>query len=94
MREGKKSLRKVAKIFANTFAKIFVFAKIFCFEKVFAKIFHSECGSGYRSHLNMYPDPNTGGNYLKFSRKQSREQKCFAKTKTSAKTKTFAKAKF
>jgi hypothetical protein len=37
----------------------------------------------------VYPDPNTGGCYLKFSRKPSREQKFFAKT--FAKTKIFAK---
>jgi hypothetical protein len=49
----------------------------------------------------VYPDPNTGGCYLKFSRKPSWEQKFFATTfaknkifaKSSAKTKTFAKAK-
>jgi hypothetical protein len=25
--------------------------------KKITKIFHSECGSGFRSHLNLYPDP-------------------------------------
>jgi hypothetical protein len=48
-----------------------------------------ERGSGSRSHLNVYPDPNTGGCYLIFSRKPSWEQKFF--TKTVAKTKMFAK---
>jgi hypothetical protein len=43
----------------------------------------------------VYPDPNTGGCYLKFSRKPSREQKFFAKTfaKTKVFAKTFAKMK-
>jgi hypothetical protein len=78
--------------------KIFVFAKGFA--KVFAKISHSECRSGSRSYLNVYPDPNTSGIHLKFSRKPSREQKFFAKTfaqtkifaKTFAKTNIFAKS--
>jgi hypothetical protein len=83
--------KKLTKIFG--FAK--VFTKIFGFAKVFAKIFHSEGESGFRNHLNVYPDPNTGGCYLKFSRKPSREQKFFAKTfaKTKISVKTFAKAK-
>jgi hypothetical protein len=61
-------------------------------QKAFAKIFLSECRSRSRSPLNVYPDPNTGGCYLKFSRKPSREQKIFAKT--FAKTKIFAKTNF
>jgi hypothetical protein len=43
----------------------------------------------------VYPNPNTGGFYLTFLRKPSREQKFFAKTfvKTKIFAKTFAKAK-
>jgi hypothetical protein len=80
---AQKSFQKVAKIFVfeKVFVKIFVFAKgfakIVAFTKLFAKIFHSQCGSGSRSHLNVYPDLNTGGCYLKFSRKPSRKQKIF-----------------
>jgi hypothetical protein len=32
--------------------------KLLVFAKVFWKIFYSECGFGFRSHLNVYPDPN------------------------------------
>jgi hypothetical protein len=32
-------------------------AKFFVFANVFAKIFYLECGSGFRSHLNVYLDP-------------------------------------
>jgi hypothetical protein len=42
-------------VFAKVNSKIFVFAKVFM--KVFAKIFYLECGSGFRSHLNVYPVP-------------------------------------
>jgi hypothetical protein len=31
--------------------------KFFAFAKVFAKIFHSECGSGFRNQLKVHPDP-------------------------------------
>jgi hypothetical protein len=79
-RFSQKKLTKIF-IFAKVFTKICVFAKgfakFFGFAKVFAKIFHSECGSGSRSHLNVYPDPNTGGCYLKFSWKPSQEQNYF-----------------
>jgi hypothetical protein len=61
-----------------------VFAKIFSFVKFFAKIFHLECGSGFRSHLNVYPAPK---HWVKifakteiFSQEPSREQQFFSKT--------------
>jgi hypothetical protein len=58
------------------------FAKIFSFAKFFAKIFHLEYGSGFRSHLNVYPytlveNFRKNGN---FSRKPYREQYFFPKT--------------
>jgi hypothetical protein len=90
-------------VFAKFFAKFFVFAKVFCkilvfakicvFAKVFAKIFLSECGSGSRRHLNVYPDPNTGGCYLKFSRKPSRGQK-FRRIKNFREIGNFHEMKF
>jgi hypothetical protein len=63
----KKSLRKVAQIFVS--------------HKVFPKIVHSQCGSGSRSQMNVYPDPKRlwmlPKNHLKkccFWRKASRNK--------------------
>jgi hypothetical protein len=81
---AKKSYEKLRK-FAKTFAKMFVFSSFF------AKIFHLECGSGFRSHLNVYPDPK---HWLKIfaktetlrknhpgNKNSSRKRKCSRKRK-------------
>jgi hypothetical protein len=62
-------------VFSQKLRKNFfsLFAKKVYENFVFAKIFHLECGSGFRSTLNEYPDPK---HWLKIFAKQ----KFFSKT--------------
>jgi hypothetical protein len=64
------------------------FRENFCFRKRFRENF--PFGMRIRIQEPLDPDPNTGGCYLTFLRKPSREQKSFAKT--FAKTKIFTKS--
>jgi hypothetical protein len=64
------SREKKISLFAKKLTKMFVFAK------VFAKILHLKFVSGFRSHLNVYPDLK---HWLKFS--QVSRKRNFSKSK-------------